>query len=224
MILQSDNLKKYSRLIHGFTTRELGSDYTRIGVEIGVSAEVFKTLHQLHSDKVVGYPFLEKEGDALITDKPGILVGVRTADCVPLLAYDPRHKAVAAIHAGWKGILVGIIESSLQAMKKEFHTDPSSLIVAVGATLCPGCFEIGPEVAQDFFKKFGDRLTITPSEGGKSFIDLKKACELILTDAGVLVQNIEFYLPCNKCRENLFFSFRRGDENDRQLSFIGLKN
>ncbi|MDO8520403.1 MAG: polyphenol oxidase family protein, partial [Deltaproteobacteria bacterium] len=178
------------------------------------------------------------EGDALITQEPGTIIGIRTADCVPLLAYDPQRKAVAAIHAGWKGVLVGIIEASIQAMQKDFKTDPTNLIVAVGATLCPACFEMGPEVAADFQKKFGPKLPITHGKDDRSHLDLKHACEIILTGLGIQTANIEYLPYCNKCREDLFFSFRRGDENPRplaelaapgaaeplfrQLSFIGL--
>ena len=107
------------------------------------------------------------------------------------------------------------------ALQKEFKINPASLVIAVGATLCPACFEMGPDVAQDFRKKFGSRLPMTKGRDDRSHLDLKHACEIILNDLGVRSENIDYLPYCNKCREDLFFSFRRGDEIPRQLSFIG---
>ncbi|MBI4412483.1 MAG: laccase domain-containing protein [Deltaproteobacteria bacterium] len=180
-----------------------------------------------------------------MTQKPGVLIGIRTADCVPILVYDPEQRAVGAIHAGWRGLIAGIIENSIGTMREKFLTNPKNLAVVVGAALCPGCFEIGPEVAEAFRKRFGDRLepvsdpskaesvtgscarralTITAGRGDRSFVDLRKGCELALADSGLSEKNLEFLPYCTACHRELFYSHRKGDTDKRQMAFIGVKS
>ena len=230
MFLKSQILSRYPGIIHGFTTRKLGDNYARIAAEIGVSENDFFTPNQVHSSRVYFLSDLsdrsdssdKKEGDAIVSRQKGILLAVRTADCVPLLVYDPINKAVAAIHAGWRGLNAGIIENSIKMMQEKFLTDPKNLVVALGPALCPGCFEIGPEVAEAFRKKFGNRITVTSGKKDRYFVDLRKGCELALGDNGVMEEHLEFLPYCTACHRDLFYSYRNGDKEERMMGFIGL--
>ncbi len=224
MLLQSKLLNQFSELVHGFTTRELGDDISKIAKELDVSEEKIVTVKQIHSNRVLVFPFLKNsEADAMSTHQSGLFIGIRTADCVPLLIYDPQKKVCAAVHAGWRGLIGGVIENTIQQLCQELSSHPKSLVVALGPALCPGCFEIGPEVKDRFVEKFGTRLIISSGETDRSFLDLREACRLVLLDAGVLGENIEHLSYCNFCQPDLFYSYRRGDKLGRQLALIGLK-
>lgn len=101
------------------------------------------------------------QGDALITDEPGILLAVRTADCVPILLADPKRRAVAAIHAGWKGMLGGIVEKTAGEMRRQFDSHPRDLIAAVGPSIGVCCYEVGEDLAEHFRGGFA---------GGEQFV------------------------------------------------------
>ena len=107
-------------------------------------------------------------------------------------------------------------------MQEKFLTDPKNLVVALGPALCPGCFEIGPEVAEAFRKKFGNRITVTSGKKDRYFVDLRKGCELALGDNGVMEEHLEFLPYCTACHRDLFYSYRNGDKEERMMGFIGL--
>lgn len=229
-ILRSVLLDQLGGTLYGFTTRALGASYEEIAKQMGVSSESLMTLKQIHSNQVVAIShkgpeiFLwrdQKEGDALVTNQPGILVGVKTADCVPLLIYDPIQKVVAAVHAGWRGLVAGILESSLNQMRL-FGSAYEDLVVIMGPALCGFCFEVGPQVVKTFKHRFGLDFTVRPGKGDRSSIDLREACRLILEEQHLSGNRIEFLPYCTACQPERFFSYRKGDQTGRQLSFIGL--
>jgi purine-nucleoside/S-methyl-5'-thioadenosine phosphorylase / adenosine deaminase len=132
-------------------------------------------IHQVHSTLIYrvrrgkhgaieylpsGYPAGEgqgpPQGDALMTDEPGILLAVRTADCVPVLLLDSKRRAVAAIHAGWKGMLGGIVEKTAGEMRRQFGSRPGDIFAAVGPSIGACCYEVGEEVAEHFRGGFAD--------------------------------------------------------------------
>ena len=90
------------------------------------------------------------EGDALITGDPALFVSVRTADCVPILLADPEHHTVAAVHSGWRGTAAAIVRRAIEAMALQFASDPSHLVAAIGPSIGPCCYEVGPEVVSQF--------------------------------------------------------------------------
>lgn len=112
--------------------------------------------HQVHGDRVavVGSADLTREDlegfDALITDVPGVAIGARTADCIPVLMYDPARRAVAAVHSGWKGTVLKIAAKTLAAMSGEFGTRPADILAVIGPGIGPDSFQVGPEVARAF--------------------------------------------------------------------------
>src|SRR3989338_8435968 len=208
MIHISSLLNQFPELLHGFTDRFFGFDYQAIENEVGLSPIV--TLRQIHSDKVkiIKSPFHPpllkgkrggfeaEEGDALVTQQEGILIGIRTADCVPLLVFDPATNTLAAIHAGWRGLVGGVIENTFETMKEKFEVDPKDCVVAIGASLCEACFEVGPEVLEAFKSKFGNNLKLKKNKKGKGYVDLRRSCVLVLKAGGVPLAHVEVLPFC----------------------------
>jgi len=165
------------------------------------------------------------EGDALWTAVSGVTVAVRVADCVPILLYDPHVPAVAAVHAGWRGTVAGIVDATLEEGKRALGVEPSRLYAAIGPAIGVCCFEVGPEVVEgllelglreeDFGKVMGPR--------GRPLIDLRGANKELLRRAGVPEENIELVGGCTFCHPRLYESYRRdGDRSGRMRGFIGL--
>jgi polyphenol oxidase len=210
------------------------------------------TLRQIHSDVV--HVFSEAsvsapQGDAAISRKSGLHLGIQTADCVPILMADARKRVVAAVHAGWRGTLVRIVSKTLGRMRLEFGTNPVDVIAAVGPSIGSCCYEVGPEVAQAFagqFAKAGEWfqgpferlatgeepnplpwLTMMPPghepPPERVRLDLAAANRWQLIDAGVNPRNIAVSSLCTGCRKDLFFSYRKeGAGTGRMLSVIGI--
>jgi polyphenol oxidase len=223
---------------------------------IGAGAMRVVTLRQVHSDivhqvdEVNPAPGAEApKGDALFTREPGVVLAVQTADCIPILLVDTKHKAVAAIHAGWRGTLQRIAEKTLGRMQMEFGSQPKDVVAALGPGIGRCCYEVGHEVAGEFAAKFanarewfegqfdrvssGDNdpnwlpwLTMKPPGHAPSpervHLDLIAANRSILEAAGVAPQNISASGFCTACRTDLFFSYRRERSTGRLMAAIGI--
>jgi YfiH family protein len=164
--------------------------------------------------------------DALTTRTAGVLLGVKTADCVPLLMGDPVTGACAAVHAGWRGTLAGVARRALARMSEEFGTRASDVRVAVGPAALACCYEVGPEVVGAFRENFrGAESLFTPTREGHALVDLHRANLEQLADSGVLRERIHALPLCTMCRTDLFFSYRKEKRGDaptgRHLSVIG---
>lgn len=158
------------------------------------------------------------EGDAFITDRPGIVCFVRTADCVPILIADGKRAAAAAIHAGWRGTAEDVVGETLRAMREAFGTDPAGCIAAIGPRICGGCYEVGREVI--------DALSALALSDGflpdPRHADLGRANEELLLRAGLDARNISVLPHCTAC-DRTFASWRRDRiESERQFNFIVL--
>jgi hypothetical protein len=166
------------------------------------------------------------EADALVTDDPGVGLGVFVADCVPALIVDPRTGAVAAAHAGWRGTVAGVLPAVVRALGDEFGARPGDLRVVLGPAIGPCCFEVGPEVAREFEAALGggaEADVILPSPRGapgKWHVDLKAANRLLLARAGVGPDAIDAGPDCTAHDAARFFSFRRDRDRTGQLMGI----
>lgn len=169
----------------------------------------------------------EARFDGLISDMPGVLIGVKTADCVPVLIGDPINRAFAAVHAGWRGTVQSIAVKALERMKEEYGTDPAQVICAIGPAATCKNYEIGQDVIDAFDKNFPDSGRLfTPTREGHALIDLHLANREQLTGAGVPRENIYTAPFCTMERPDLFFSYRLEKKlygkTGRLLSVIGL--
>jgi YfiH family protein len=199
-------------LEHGFGTRHTVWD----------AAGRLASVRQIHSNRCLyaAAPGRLGEADALVTDRPGLLLGVRTADCLPLLVADPEHRAVAAIHAGWRGILGGILAEVLRQMAARFGSRPEALLVAVGPAIGPCCYEVGPEVAAQFRELFPERKDLD----ARTRLDLAEAARRQLRKAGVPEERLAVASMCTRCGTEEFYSWRRdGPQAGRMLSVIGIR-
>jgi len=163
------------------------------------------------------------EADGICSDVPGLAVGVFVADCVPALVVDPPTGSFAAVHAGWRGTVAGVLPAAVRALQIEFGARPADLRVALGPAIGPCCFEVGPEVGAAFEALFPDaraRGLVSPSPrgaAGKANVDLKAANRLLLERAGVAPAAIEAGPECTHCDRARFFSFRRDGGGIGQL-------
>ncbi len=152
-----------------------------------------------------------RETDGLMTNVKNIPMITFYADCVPLLFYDPVHEAIAMAHSGWKGTVARIGKCTLEAMKEAYGTKPEDVIAAVAPSICQQCYEVSQDVAEAFLKEFGeeDYAQFSVDKGnGKYLLDLQKACYIVLTEAGVLSENIDVTDICTCCNPTLLFSHR----------------
>lgn len=190
---------------------------------------------QIHSDKVLlvddkflSLPETERskasEGyDALITRQKGICIGITTADCVPVILYDPRKKVIAAIHAGWKGTVSRIVRATICEMQKNFGSSASDILAGIGPSISRDAFEVGEEVVATFQneKHPVERIMIRNEITGKAHFDLWKANKLQLLDCGVKEPNIELARICTYTHNDIFFSARReGIKSGRMITGI----
>lgn len=273
-VLQADALTKIPWLVHGFSTRLGGvSDLrgesvlnlsfaewdtkekvleNRRRFQAGLDAEdlMLCGLSQIHSDVVHLFdaaPPAPCRGDASATSRPGLLLAVQTADCVPILLADPKNRAVAAVHAGWRGTLQRIVAKTIGKIQMQFGSKPTDLLAAVGPSIGGCCYEVGTEVASEFRSQFsnasdwfdelrtGDEpnplqwLNMKPPghqpPPKNVLLDLRKANRTQLLDAGLRAQNIVVSDLCTACRRDLLFSYRKeAGTTGRLMSVIGIRN
>ena len=205
-------------------------------------------LKQIHSDVIHPFEAVPGEtckGDASISNRSGLLLGVQTADCVPILLVDPKKRAVAAVHAGWRGTLARIVAKTIGQLQMRFGSRPADLLAAIGPSIGGCCYEVGTEVATQFTSQFSDAadyfdelrtgdepnplqwLNMMPPghqpPPKNVLLDLRKANRAQLLAAGLREANIVVSDFCTACRPDLFFSYRKqGPVSGRMLSAIGI--
>jgi YfiH family protein len=277
-ILRGRHLSKFSWLVHGFSTRAggcsrpYGGDALNLGFtkddskaavernraaflrELGVGKQPWPlvTLRQIHSD-IIRFVDSSAEsqlaGDGLITATPGLLLGIQTADCLPIILVDPKHRAVGVFHAGWRGTVKRIIEKGVGEMRRRFGSQPRDLKAAIGPGIHGCCYEVGAEVREKFESQFAyaaklfreveesdpvrekyPMLFLTARAPGHSvlpkkiFLDLVEANRQQLLSVGVPAKSIEASPLCTNCRTELLFSYRaeRG-KTGRMMGMVGIR-
>jgi polyphenol oxidase len=202
-MLHAPHLKELGSIEHGFGTR---------AEDAWLADSAHAWAKQIHGDNIlrVKAEGLAGEADALITTTPYLWVGIRTADCLPILLADPVGQVVAAVHAGWRGTVAQIAVKTLSRMQ-ELGAELSDIRAAIGPGIGLCCYEVGPEVSQHF------------GEEGQTCIDLAAANERQLVEAGLELDQIWHAKRCTKCDPGLFHSYRRdGQSAGRLLSAIRL--
>jgi polyphenol oxidase len=254
--IESDflNERAATRIRHGFFTRQggvsegiyaglnvgVGSDddrekvtenRARVAAWFGLGAEKLNTVHQIHSPDVIVVDAKSAGGerpkaDAMVTTVPGVVLGVLSADCGPVLFADAENGVIGAAHAGWKGALYGVLENTIEAMVT-LGADRSKITAVLGPSIGPKSYEVGPEFVENF--KTVDpayAMFFSPSENpGHAMFDLPSLTIKRLTDAGINAANLGLDTYCDPDR---FFSYRRtthAKEPDygRQISAIAIR-
>lgn len=276
-VVEALPLAKIDWLVHGFSTRPGGASVVggkpalnlgftewdprehvlanraKFAAAVGAREMPLVALRQFHSDAIHvadAPPCEAPNADALITNTPGFLLAVQTADCVPILLADMRRRVVAAIHAGWRGTLARLAVKTLGRMNMEFGTRPRDVVAALGPAIGQSCYEVGPEVAQAFAAQFpaaadwfdgpfeqlahGEEplwlpwLTMMPPghvpPPPRVQLDLRASNRWQLIDAGVPEKQIAVSDLCTACRTDLLFSYRgEGAKTGRLMAVIGIK-
>ena len=224
-VLRVSEWERHPWLLHGFSTRLTG-DFLRwptdheIAVAFGAPGAGTAMLCQEHSNNFVladrAWGGDRPEADAVLTDRPGLLVGVRTADCMPVLLMDPARRAVAAVHAGWRGVASGVLPNALQGMERFYGCRLGGLEAAIGPGIGACCFEVGDDVAAQFDSDYVDRRRVRPH------VDLLAALREQLSAAGV--DRVTACCECTSCDLGKYYSHRaeRG-RTGRMLSVVGLR-
>jgi polyphenol oxidase len=277
-ILESPQLARLPWLVHGFSTRldtarataaapfnlgftesdsrpAVAARRMRFAAALGAADWPLVAARQFHSDVIhilaqSRIPAEPPRADALITQTPGLLLTVQTADCAPILLADTRRCVIAAVHAGWRGTLARIVQKTLGKMRMSFGTRAVDVVAALGPSIGPCCYEVGPEVAQAFAGQFDaakewfdgpfDRLSAGEEPNPLEWLnmmppghqpapprvqlDLRAANRWQLIDAGVPRARIAVSPLCTACRTDLLFSYRReGPATGRLMSAIGIR-
>jgi len=205
---------------HGFGVKN-------IPVRSYLSADFIPETKQIHTD-VIHYisskPEGPLEGDAFITDQPGVVCWVRTADCVPILLVDPVRKVVAAVHAGWKGTVARIVQKTVQRMQKDFGSRPEEMQAAVGPAICGRCYLVQRDVFFQFEKALFLPANWCEAANEKQWhLDLGRANFELLIASGLRHEDIYFSMACTMEDENRLASYRREKEKrGEQVSYICL--
>ncbi|HLH03643.1 MAG TPA: peptidoglycan editing factor PgeF [Bryobacteraceae bacterium] len=177
------------------------------------------TLRQVHSGDVLlagDFADRECEGDALVTTEINRPIGVRTADCVPVLLLDPGTRAVAAVHAGWRGTAASIVSNAIEEMQRAFASQPCELEAAIGPCIRVCCYEVSDDVAARF-----PEANIRRSAGSRPHLDLAAANRDQMIRSGLAPEHIFDCELCTFCRAELFYSYRREPADPgRMLSAI----
>ncbi len=217
---------------YGEPREEILSNYDLAGTLVGVEKERMVKSVQIHEAEI--HTVTEQDcgkgivRDTDITNADGLLCGkaeiplvIFSADCTPILLADKKHRAVCAVHAGWRGTAKEIAKHAVVAMQREFDVQPQDILCAVGPCISKCCFEVSEEVTEAFAKLFPIAAFTTKKETGKYHVDLKAINREILLRAGIPEENIEVSEHCTYCDEELFYSYRRqGQAAGRMAAFI----
>ena len=192
-------------------------------------------MHQVHDVKVAvvdrgDITRDELDGyDAMITDLSGVAIGVRTADCIPVLLYDPVKKIAAAIHSGWRGTVSKIIGKTVSKMQSIYASQPTDILAFIGPGICVDCFQVGEDVALKFKEAGFDINSLWSFRGPKTgngmegghHIDLKEACRQTLVEYGLKNENIQITGLCTYDDNDLLYSARKeGVECGRNITYM----
>lgn len=218
----------YSSLNIGFGTDDDASlvlqNRQNMAKSVDIPLDAFVMLNQVHGKNVSvvtsdmkGLGAFGRENaicatDAMVTNQPNICLFVMSADCVPILFFDPVKKAIGACHAGWRGTLAKIAQATVLAMTANYGCNPADIIAAIGPSIGPCCYNVGGEVIDSVLRTFGstDALIRFDKFDWKPYFDLWCTNKVLLQEVGINERNIETSGICTQCRHTDFFSSRHG--------------
>lgn len=221
----SELLEQFPEIQHGFLSRDWGEKQAE-----GIPGKEVCQVKQVHGksvvpvdDKWVLEDCLRQEADIMVSQRPNVALTIRTADCLPMLFFDPGKRAVAAAHAGWRGTVLGVANETIESLRSKFGCDPENIRVAIGPSIRQCCYEVDRSVYgaikdKKVFREVPDKLN-------RWMLSLQILNERQLREAGILQDHIWVSDFCTVCRLDTFFSFRKeGEAAGRQWSFIALSH
>lgn len=222
----------------GDDPEKVRENYRRMADMLGMDMERMTLSFQTHTTNVrlvteedAGKGIVKERDytdvDGLITNILGITLVTFYADCVPLYFVDPVHHAIGLSHSGWRGTVHRMGRVTLKAMKEAFGTKPADVICAIGPSICQSCFEVGGEVIEKFQKEFDPsywKELFYAKENGKYQLDLWKANEIVLLEAGIQKEKLQITDICTRCNPEYLFSHRiMGNERGNLAAFLGIR-
>lgn len=190
------------------------------------------TVRQMHGTRVIriensenpAEEYRQAQADAIITDRPGVAIGILTADCVPVLLLDPVRRAAAAVHAGRQGTLLHILTRVVRRMEEEFGSSAPDLTAAVGPCIETSCYEVSKEIAEEAVQEHPASRDAVVREKGSYFMDLRKLNHRELVICGLTEDRIHHVSLCTACHYRTFYSHRKsqGRDTGRMMALIML--
>jgi YfiH family protein len=223
----TSHLLSAAGVVHGFSLRSAGDDISLLAEAASIKGGI-ATARQVHGNRVVAadgreiLPPTEEQAegaDAVVALDPGAAVGVRVADCFPVLLYAEDKGIAAAVHSGWRGTRLSIAARGVRALQHVTGADPHRVLAAIGPGIGRCCYEVSPDLAQLFRDRFGPE--VIDDNKPKPHLDLRMCVERTLLKAGVPPERIEQVPGCTSCDIGSFFSYRRDKgATGRHLAFI----
>lgn len=213
-------------LVHGFEQRAATAgpesrDASRDRVTAALAGQGrLLLMKQVHGATVIRAPWEgSPEADAAVAVPSGLLLGIETADCLPVLLVDPRRRVAAAAHAGWRGTAARIAAGAVATLAA-LGSDPADLLAALGPSIGPCCYEVGDELRAAFGS--GSEALFRPGPRGRPHLDVRLANRRQLLEAGLRADRVHQIEECTSCRKDLYYSYRRdGPGGGRMISFVG---
>jgi len=225
-VLKAAPLERIQGLVHGFLERGESLEHMSGLGSVPASAARIVSMEQVHGGGVACVDErasdVERGVDALVTRSPGTALVVRTADCIPALFAAPDAAAVAVAHAGWRGLLAGVLGATVRQLVRTAKVAPADILCALGPAIGGCCYEFPRPMLERFIDSRGPRCNEAWHErGAKGYLDIRTLARLELEAAGLAPNNISLVGGCTSCSPDSFHSYRRdGSRAGRQLSFI----
>lgn len=211
----------------GFTTRRAGGNLDGVLPLLGWTRHPIFRLRQRHGSRVLAIagadiPDPHPEGDGLVTSRRGIVLAVASADCVPIVLFDPDREAGAVLHAGWRGTCSRIAQEGVRALAERFSSQPAKMIALIGPAIGACCYRVGADVEEAFRDAGHDLKGLWRQDGETAFLDLPGANRRQLMGAGLDPDRVRAVEQCTHCLPERFPSYRReGPGAGRILTFLG---
>lgn len=194
------------------------------GTPLAVVRQVHSNLSVVLPDEGTAGSGVAAEADGIMTCQAGLLLGIQTADCIPVLVADPRKRAVAAFHAGWRGTVERIVELGVAQMRQQFGSDPVDLIAAIGPGIGACCYTVGAEVLARFTAGFSYAEELFGRHGEDLYLNLAEANRRQLLATGLAADSIATVGGCTACQPEYFYSHRAsGGHAGRMMAVIGVR-
>jgi len=224
MIAQIGLFKKRKRIIHGSASKIFGDFSLSNKSHLKNQQKLLKKLkinqfplvqaHQVHQDNIAlvsgPTPLIIDRADGLITREKNLTIGVRSADCLPIIYYEPKKKIIAIVHAGWRGILANLPQKMVKAIAS-LGGEISKIIVGIGPHIGLCCYSVGAIIANQFAQKFTNPNLIARRDG-RLFLNLASACQEQLENSGIKKNNLEISNICTGCQSQNWWSYRQKDK------------
>ena len=242
-IIESELFNKFDEIVFGFSSKigldrhkpfhfnlskSVGDDEIlvelnrkAIAAALGISTDQVAYQKQIHSDiiKAVKEPGMAGDLDAMITDRPNLFLAATSADCPTIYLYDRENKIIAAVHSGWRGTAINILEKTISKMKNDFNSTPSNIYAFIAPAICQNSYEVGEEVVNQFDSKY------VKESNGSYYLDLISANYDMLISHNIPEENIEVSKLCSFEQSGLLHSYRReGVKSGRALGIFGMRN